>query len=1083
MNKNFRKKQRLQSRILAAIMSVCFFTGGGASAIAGSANDKSTITTGVQQQTFVANGVVVDAQNEPVIGATVREKGTPGNGIATNVDGKFSLSVQSDATLVVSYLGFQTQEVKAAKDLQIVLLEDNMALEEVVVIGYGVQKKKLVTGSTIQVKGEDIAKLNTPSILGALQSQAPGVNITQVSGFVGDGFKVNIRGIGTNGTSSPLYVVDGIVGGSIDGLSPNDIESLDVLKDAASAAIYGSRAANGVILVKTKTGKAGKSEITYDGYYGIQNLYKIPTILNAQEFIAIQNEGKVMDGLDIYNWDNLLPAKDLASIRDGSWKGTNWLKEILNKNAPIQSHSLNINNGTDRSVSSLGFNFLQQEATMGVPNAVPALNRFNARINTESVLFKKGNLDVLKIGETLTYRFNHMQGQVARDDIYWNAVHNMLIMSPLMHPYNAKGDYYVYQDQVYDKYNWDAANSANKNPIAYMDYVMNQNISKSHSLQSSVYAELKPAKNLTIRSQFGYMMNASSYRAYSPAYGNLTATLGQSIDRVSQSMAVSNFWTWDNTANYVMKFGEHNLDVLIGQGMARQVLSESLNASQQGSIFYDFEHAYLDNVPGTSNVQTIGGYPTISSGRLSAFGRVNYNYNEKYMASLILRADGSSNFAPGHRWGYFPSISAGWVVSNEDFWNDINGIDFLKLRASYGSNGNDRVSSFQYIGLITSNNNYGGYPFGNNMGDAATGSYAYRGVNPNLKWEIQNMVDVGIDAFFLRNRLKLELDWYDRVTKGWLVQPPQPADFGVDPAYQNGGDVKNTGFEAVLGWTERVNKDFSFNANLALSYNKNKVTRLDNAEGIIHGPISVLWEGSDETFRIEVGKPMGYFYGYQSDGIFQNQQQINDYSGAKLLGKNTRPGDVIWRDINKDGEINEKDRTQIGNPHPKYTLGFSFDVNYKGFELGVNTYGAFGHQILKCYRDYVASPQSNFTTDIFQRWHGDGTSNKYPRLSSSVSSNWNRISDLYIENGDYLKIKNLSLGYDFIHLFKNLPLGQLKLYVSAQNLFTFTGYSGMDPEIGYSAGTSDNPYSYTQGIDLGFYPSARVYMIGTSIKF
>lgn len=1033
-----------------------------------------------QQKKMLVKGSIVDTSGEAIIGATIKEKGTT-NGTLSDIDGKFSIEVQSGSTIIVSYVGYDTQELKASEQMDIIMRENDNSLEEVVVVGYGVQKKKLVTGSTVQVKGDDIARLNTPSVMGALQSQAPGVNITQVSGFIGDGFKVNIRGIGTNGTATPLYVVDGIVGGSLDGLSPNDIESIDVLKDAATAAIYGSRAANGVILVKTKTGKSGRHEVSYDGYYGAQNLYKIPTVLNAREFINIQNESRVMDGLALYNWENLIPGKDLASIRDGSWKGTNWIKEILNKNAPVQSHSVNVTSGTERSVSSIGFTYLRQEATMGIPSDIPVLNRYNARINTESTLIRKGDLDILKIGETLNYRFNHSKGQVARDDIYWNTIHNALVMSPLMHAYNSNGDYYMYDDQVADGYNWDAANGANKNPIAYMDYMMNQNVSKSHSLQTSVYAELKPIKSLTFRSQFGYMLNSSSYRAYIPSYGKLTATLQQDQDRVTQSMAQSQYWTWDNTVNYINKFGDHNVDVLLGQSMARQVLSESMSGSNQGSIFYDFDHAWLSNVPNLSTIQSLTGSPTLSSGTLSFFGRVNYNYKETYMASVILRGDGSSNFAPGHRWGYFPSVSAGWVISNESFWNEnVKGIDFLKLRASYGSNGNDRVSSFQYIGLITSNNNYGGYPFGNSMGDASTGSYAYRGVNPDLKWETQTMVNLGLDARFLDGRMKLEFDWYNRDTKDWLVTPPQSADFGVDPAYANGGDVRNTGFEAVLGWNQQVNKDFYFDANVSFSHNKNKVTKLANSEGIIHGPISVLWEGSDECFRTEVGKPFGYFYGYKSSGIFQNQKQIDEYTGAKLLGNGTQPGDVIWQDVNNDGVIDANDRTEIGNPHPDFTLGFSFNVNFKGFDLNVSTYGAFGHQILKCYRDYVASPMANYTTDIFQRWHGEGTSNKYPRVSSSVNSNWNRISDIYVENGDYFKLKNISLGYDFKRLFKNIPVSQLKLYVSAQNLFTLTGYSGMDPEVGYGAGSN---YSYAQGIDLGFYPSSRVYMIGTSIKF
>lgn len=1029
-------------------------------------------------QKRTVTGTIHDVNGQPVIGATIKEKSTT-NGTVSNSKGYFSIDISQGATLVIYSIGYIKQELPATEQMTVILEEDNISLNEVVVVGYGVQKKKLVTGATVQVKGEDIARLNTTSVLGALQSQAPGVNITQVSGFIGDGFNVNIRGIGTNGTATPLYVVDGVIGASIEGLSPNDIESIDVLKDAATAAIYGSRAANGVILIKTKSGKPGKHEITYDGYYGVQNFYKIPTILNAQEFVNIQNESRMMDGLPNYNWDNLIPSADLTAIRNGSWKGTNWLKEILNKNAPIQSHSISINSGTDRSASSIGLTFLQQEATMGVPSQIPTLSRFNGRINTESTIFKKGSLDILKVGETLNYRFNKSQGQVARDDIYWNSIHNVMIMSPLMHAYNNSGGYYMYDDQVANGYNWDAANSANKNPIAYMDYLMNQNLSKSHSLQSSLYAELKPIKNLTLRTQFGYMFSSSSYRGYIPSFGKLTATLQQVQDRVTQSMSQYQYLTWDNTVNYLMNFDKHNIDIMVGQGMARQLLSESMSASNQGSIFYDFEHAWLSNVPNLNTVQSLTGTPTLSSGSLSAFGRVNYNYNETYMASLILRGDGSSNFARGHRWGFFPSISAGWVISNEKFWTEnVKGIDFLKLRASYGSNGNDRVSSFQYLGLITSNNNYGGYAFGNSMNDAATGSYAYRGVNPDLKWETQSMINLGLDARFFQGRMKLEMDWYNRVTKDWLVTPPQPADFGVSPAYANGGDVQNSGFEVALGWNEQLNKDFYYDMNLTLSHNKNKVLKLANSEGIIHGPTSVLWEGSDEVFRSEVGKPFGYFFGYQSDGIFQNQQEIDNYSGAKLLGKNTQPGDVIWRDVNNDGIIDADDRTKIGDPHPDFTLGYSFNVNFKGIELGVTTYGAFGQQILKCYRDFVASPMSNYTTEVFERWHGEGTSNLFPRLSSSSNSNWNRISNIYVENGDYFKIKNVSLGYDLKKAFKGLPLTQLKIYINAQNLLTFTNYSGMDPEIGYGAGVS-----YAQGIDLGFYPSSRVYMIGTSIKF
>jgi len=1087
---SLKKKRGLSDKLLTAVLGISLFAGGQYQAMAISPDRESATTVSTQQQTSVANGTVVDSKNEPVIGATIEEKGTS-NGVITDADGKFSITVQPNATLVITYLGFKSHEVRAGRDLQIILEEDVHYLDELVVVGYGAQRKKLVTGATLHVTSDDISKLNTTNVLGALQSQAPGVNITQISGFVGDGFKVNIRGLGTNNSSGPLYVIDGIAGGDINSLSPNDIESIDILKDAASAAIYGSRGANGIILVTTKRGSDKGGSISYDGYYGVQNLYKIPTILNAQEFMTIQDMGRILDGFDPYNWGNFIPDKDLKAINNGSWTGTNWLKEILNKNAPMQSHSISISNGNERYLSSIGLTYLQQEATMGVPTSEPVLNRYNVRVNTSSTLFKKGTLDILKFGETLNYCFNKMKGEVGRDDIYWNAVHNMLIMSPLMHAYNADGTYYVLADQIADGYNWDTANNANKNPIAYLDYVMNQNISKSHSLQSSLWAELSPIKGLTFRSTFGYNMDASSYRAYQPTY-NLSSGVQRVNDLVTQSESVSNSWSWENTADYIWKIGHHNFDFLIGQNVARQMLSESMSGGKEGSSFYDLEHAYLSNVPGVSTTTSLTGDPILSSGRLSFFGRVNYNYHEKYLATAILRADASSNFAPGHRWGYFPSISAGWVISGEDFWQNNNGFDFLKLRASYGQNGNDAVYSFQYIGLIRTDNSTttsylgtGGYPFGGSMGDAAVGSYAFRGVNPDLKWETQDMIDIGFDSRFLSNRLGLEFDWYNRTTRDWLVVPPPILSLGVDNPYANGGSVRNTGLEAVLHWNDNINRDFNYGANLSLAHNKNKVLKIANEEGILRGPENVLWWGLDECARIgEVGKPFGYFYGYKTQGVFQNQEQIDNYKGPLLLGNNTRPGDVIWSDENGDGAISPDDRTMIGDPHPNFTLGFSVNLGYKGIELSITTYGAFGQQILKCYRDYMASPMGNYTTDIFKAWHGEGTSDRFPRITSSAHSNWTMFSDLYVENGDYLKIQNVQLGYDFKRGFSKLPFQQLKLYVSAQNLFTFTGYSGMDPEIGYGGVGSDTAgYNVLQGVDLGFYPSARIFMVGANIKF
>jgi TonB-linked SusC/RagA family outer membrane protein len=1042
---------------------------------------ENSVNIAQQQENNIISGTIRDNAGDPVIGATIVEKGNPSHGTITDIDGNFVLTnTPKNATLLFTYVGMETQEISLNGRTTIhVVMELNVELlDELVVVGYGTMKKKLVTGATLQVKGEDIAKLNTVSVIEAMQSQSPGVNITQNNGFLGAGYKVTIRGLGTNGSASPLYVVDGVPGGSIDGLVPTDIESIDILKDAASAAIYGARAANGVILVTTKQGKAGVFQSSYDGYYGMQNLYKIPTVLTAKEYMIIQDEGCVMDGKKPFNWSQDIPIRDMTAINEGTWKGTNWLKEVLNKRAPIQNHAVNFTGGTERSTYAIGLNYTKQEATIGVPGSAPVMDRYNARINSQHTIIKKQDLNILSVGETLNYRFQQTSGSVAVDDIYWNSVHNMLIMSPLMHAYNSKGDYYLYQDQIKDGYNWDTSNSANKNPIAYLDFLQSQNLSKSHYLQTSFNVGSQPIKNLNLKSQFGYIMSASSYRSYIPAYGELTATLIGVDDTVTQSMSLNNRWSWDNTANYIFNLEHHNIDILVGQSLEKWGMGESISGSKKKSSFYDFEHAYLSNVPGTSTTQTLTGSPAGRGALASFFGRVNYNYKEKYMGSVVMRTDGSSVFARGHRWGYFPSVSAGWVISNEDFLANSNLVNFLKLRASWGQNGNCAVSTFQYMATIASNNTWGGYPFGDSMGDAATGSYAYRLVNPDLKWETQETLDIGIDARFLHNHLSMEFDWYRRTTMDWLVTAPVLASFGAEAVSVNGGDVLNTGVELGLHWNDKIGRDLDYGANLSLGYNKNEVKKIANDDGIIHGPSNVFWQGADECFRSEVGKPFGYFYGYRSLGIFQNQAQIDNYKGALLNGDKTQPGDVIWADTDNNGSIDSYDRTMIGNPHPDITIGLSFNVGWKGIDLSVTTYGAFGQQIMKCYRDFVSSPYNNYTTDIYERWHGEGTSNKLPRLSSSASTNWNRISDIYVENGDYLKIKNVTLGYDLKKTFTKLPMQQLKIYVTAQNLFTFTGYSGMDPEVGYGSG-----YTVGSGIDLGYYPSARTFMFGTNIKF
>lgn len=1036
----------------------------------------SVIPMGAQS---VLSGTVVTASDgQPIVGAYVLVKGTT-VGTTTEVDGTFRIEASSGTILEVSQMGYVTRQVKASDGIRIALDEDQLWLDDVVVVGYGVQKKKLVTGSTVQVKGDDIAKLNTVDVLGALQSQSPGVNIVQNNGFLGSGFKVNIRGLGTIGDSAPLYVVDGVANGSISALNPSDIESVDVLKDAASAAIYGARAANGVILITTKKGKEGQASVTYDGYYGLQNLYKIPTLLNANEFMQIQDESRIMDGLAPYNWENHIGSRLYKAIKDG-WTGTNWLKEIINEDAPVQNHSVNVTGGSKTGTYSLGLAYTGQDATMGVPSSIPHLDRYNFRVNSENTVFKKGSLDVLKVGQTLNYRYQKTTGSFATEGIYWNGVHNMLVMSPLMPAYNSDGSYYVFEDRVADSYVWDTANGAAKNPIAYMDYTSNQNVSKSHYLQASVYAVLQPIERLNIKSQFGYMMSASSYRSYMPEY-DLDATAKREMDQVSQSMSLSNRWSWENTASYSFNINEHQIDALVGSSLEKWGYGESLSASNVNSNFGDLEHAYLSNVSTTpSSMSSISGSPSQKNSIASFFARANWNWKEKYMASATMRADGSSVFARGYRWGYFPSASAGWVITNEDFFKGLgldSVLDFLKLRASWGQNGNCNVTGFQYLSLVTSNNGYGGYVFGDVIDKREIGSYAYKLTNSELKWETSEQTNIGFDARLFGNRLGVEFDWYNKLTKDWLVVAPVLYSYGANAPYVNGGNVKNQGLEFGLHWNDSVGEVF-YGVNLTGAHNKNKVTKIANADGIIHGTGSIPWEGAEELYRAEVGMPIGYFYGYKTAGVFQNQAEIDAYKGALLNGENTNPGDVIYVDSNNDGVIDANDRTMIGNPHPDFTLGLSFNIEWKGIDLSISGFGSFGQQIFKCYRDFSSSPLNNYTTDILKRWTGEGSSNKYPRLASSSNSNWNRISSLYIEDGDYFKVQNITLGYDIAKAFKKFPLKTCRVYVTGQNLFTFTSYSGMDPEIGYGGGSG-----WAQGIDLGYYPSARTILFGVNLKF
>lgn len=1043
--------------------------------------------TALAQSNVTIKGVVSSVvDGEVLIGVNVIQKGTA-NGTITNFDGEYVLTVPSGSEIEFSYIGYlsQTVQVVAGKtEYSVSLREDTQSLDEVVVIGYGVQKKKLVTGATVQVSGENIQKLSTTSALSALQSQTPGVNITQGSGQPGENFKVTIRGLGTIGNSSPLYVIDGIAGGDMNALNPSDIESIDVLKDAASAAIYGARAANGVILVTTKQGKAGKTSISYDGFIGVQNVYKMPSLLNAKEYMSIMDEMRFNEGNAGYDWANLLPDYLYERIQNGTWNGTNWLEEIRNKNALTQNHAINLTGGNDASRFALGFSYASQEGIFGKP-AASEYDRYTARVNSEHILLKGEGFNIITIGENLTYSFTERSG-VGVGNIYWNDVHNALVANPLMPVYDQQGNYYDQNSK--DREGW-TLDGMTVNPIGSMMYsTRGNNLTKTHRLQANAYLEIQPIKNLRYKSTFGYHMSASSNRSYGYAH-KLSTSSTQDHDEVTQGSDVGYRISWDNTIAYAMNLTDHAFDVVVGQSIEKWGMGDHMEASGRESLFPGkYDYAWLDNVRPT-DINRIGldGNPWGEGAIASFFGRANYNYKETYMASFTLRADGSSNFARGNRWGYFPSVSAGWVLTNEAFMEGTQSwMDFLKLRASWGQNGNADIDNFQYLATVAFDAN-NAYYFGESKNTVTTGGYADILPNADITWETSEQIDIGVDARFMTGRLGLAFDWFKKTTKDWLVQAPTLASFGTGAPYINGGDIENKGVEVGLNWNDRAG-DFTYGVNLNWTWQKNEVTRIANSEKVIHGLTNVLSQGTSEMYRAQVGYPLGYFYGYKTEGVFQNQAQIDERRAA---GKGTldtaQPGDVIFADLEQDGVIDEKDKTMIGDPNPDHLLGFSINLGYKGFDLGITATGAFGQQVAKSYRSFADSPLHNYTTEIFDRWHGEGTSNKLPRLTSGSHTNYQYISDIWIEDAGYVKLQNITIGYDFKKLFKKMPLGQARLYVTAQNLFTITGYSGMDPEVGYGGDrdseTSDNHGRWATGIDLGFYPSPRTYLVGVNIKF
>ncbi|MCF0189825.1 MAG: TonB-dependent receptor [Marinilabiliaceae bacterium] len=1048
------------------------------------------------QNEVKVTGRVIDENSAPIPGVNVVVAGTT-SGTITDFDGNYSINAPVGANLQFSFIGYISQEqlVKGAGAINVQLDPEMTELDAVVVVGYGTMKKKLVTGATVQVKGEEISKMNTTNALTAMQSKSPGVQITQSSSQPGKGFKVSIRGVGTIGNSSPLLIIDGVNSGTADdglnGLNPNDIESIDILKDAASAAIYGARAANGVILVTTKQGKAGKLSIQYDGYVGWSNAYKVPGTLTAQQYMQVINETNFNTYGTATDWASLVPKAVLDKVEAG-WTGTDWFKEYENKNAFQTSHDVTLTGGNDVSKFSMSINYSSNEGIMGGDNASD-YKRYGGRINSEHIFLKGADHDIITVGENISYWY-HSSHDLPEGNGYWNIMQGVYSASPLVPAYK--------EDGKVASYNEDGAGFSTmiySNPLnGFLNGQFSSlNRNRDFGFGATLYWIIEPIKGLKYRGQLNTGFSGSNNRSLSMPFSSSSTNASDNYG-LSQSQNQGSSLTLENTLTYTLPLlGKNAFDVMFGQSYEKSKWSTGLSMTASDGadvvnslVLNGWNYSVMSNF---SNVTGYSGYDSPEQGSIASFfGRLNWNFDEKYMATVTVRADGSSNFSRGNRWGIFPSASAGWVLTSESFMEGISDVmSYFKIRGSWGQNGNCNIGNFYYLSNIAfSPTEYAdyGYKFSSDMANTIngvyqTGAYAKNVPNEDVTWETSEQLNIGFDARIIGDHLGINFDWYKKTTKDWLVQAPLNDILGYEePAYINGGDVENTGIELALSWNNYIGDDLQYNVNVNGAYNKNEVTRLATASGKIgDGISSSLFQNSSYVSLVEVGHPIGYFSGMSYSGIWQNQAQIDAARAAgKAVLANAQPGDMIWDDFNNDGSITlDGDRHEIGDPNPDLTLGVSLGISYKGLDFSVAGSGAFGHQIMQCYRTaLLANQYLHYTTSVLDRWHGEGTSNTAPRLVvGSENNQW--VSSYYMQDADYFKIQNVTLGYDLCKAFKS-PFQQLRLYVQGQNLFTFTSYDGVDPECGSNAGTAN---SWARGLDVGLYPSARTFIIGASIKF
>ena len=1007
-------------------------------------------------QTTTVTGIVTDAK-EPLVGAAVLEKGTT-NGTLTDLDGKFTLNLtkSKSAVLVVSFVGYKPKEVAVNNAASInIELAASDALDELVVVGYGTQRKAVVTGAIAKVKGSDLENMPVPRIEQSLLGRTAGVRVTSGSGQPGEGATVRIRGTTSINASEPLYVVDGIpVTGGIDYLNQADVESIEVLKDAASAAIYGARAAAGVILVTTKQGKEGKTAVTYNMYMGQQAPTRKLALLNAREYATLMNESSVA-------------SKGAILFKDPSVysTGTDWQDAVFNTSAPMQNHELGISVGNAKSSYYASFGYYDQTGIVASPQS--KWSRYSVRLNSNHKLNK-----FINIGTTMGYSKVNGKGSSTNSEfggVLSRAI-NMDPITPLV-----ETDPSVLSTSVYT--NFPVVRNADGQPYGISKYVsseilnpvaattVNQGSGWADKIVGNAFVEVEPIKGLKFRSSYGVDIAFYGGDGFRPIY-YLNAANRSDVTLYNRSQSRGFYWVWGNTLAYNKTFdGKHNFSALVGT-TAEKNHGENVSGSVQNMPISNIKDASL-NFASIQADQNFGGYE-YNAALLSYLGRINYDYEGKYIISALMRIDGSPKFGTNNKFGRFPSVSAGWILTEEHFLKGITPINFLKLRASWGINGNDQIGDFRYVSTVGGGRNY---TFG-------TGDKLYNGVSPNaianpdLKWEQTTQTNLGFDAKIFKN-ITVTLDVFQKNTSGMLLDIKVPSYIGNSGPVGNIAKLENSGVELELGYNKKIGP-IAFNLAGNLSYINNKITDLGPDKKFLGGQ-TFSPQGLEIT-RTIVGEPIGFFYGYQTQGIFQNQAEVNAYKNKEgiIIQPNAKPGDFRFADINGDGIINADDRTKIGDPTPNLTYGFNFSVAAHGFDILLFGQGVSGNQIFKATRRFDLQ-MANMTADALGRWTGENSSTTYPRLvMDDPNKNFSRSSNFYVESGAYFRIKTLQLGYTVpLSIISKVGLTRFRVYVSANNLATLTKYTGYDPEIGGGS----------FGVDRGFYPQARSFLFGLSAAF